>query len=193
MARPKAFDREAVLARALDVFWAKGYAATSLADLLAATRLSKSSLYDTFGSKRALFLAALDLYGRRLERDLVAGLEGDRPATEAIAATLRSAVLRATEAGDLRGCLFGNAAVELAPHDAEVADRVAAGLGRIEQAFYMAVLRGQVAGEIPADRPARTLARLLAAGLQGLHVLARARPRRRALEDAVQGLLAALK
>ncbi len=68
MARPQAFNTEEALHGALSVFWRKGYEATSLADLLAATRLSKSSLYATFGDKRSLFLAAFDAYRQARRR-----------------------------------------------------------------------------------------------------------------------------
>jgi len=67
MARAKEFDREKVLERAMHVFWARGYEATSLPELLDAMQIGRQSMYDTFGDKRALFIAALDRYIDRSE------------------------------------------------------------------------------------------------------------------------------
>ncbi|MDH3970432.1 MAG: TetR/AcrR family transcriptional regulator, partial [Rhodospirillales bacterium] len=64
MARPKSFDREEVLERAMAVFWRKGYAATSVRDLVEATGLNPGSLYDTFDDKHGLFLESVTLYRR---------------------------------------------------------------------------------------------------------------------------------
>src|SRR5260370_24970957 len=64
MARPKEFDRDVAVARAMSVFWSKGYAATSTDDLLQAMKIGRQSLYDTFGDKRRLFVEALERYQR---------------------------------------------------------------------------------------------------------------------------------
>ena len=62
MARPKEFDRDAAVERAMSVFWRKGYAATSTDDLLDAMKIGRQSMYDTFGGKRRLYLEALERY-----------------------------------------------------------------------------------------------------------------------------------
>ena len=84
MARPKAFDVERALDRAVEVFWTRGYEATSLCDLLEHMEIGRQSLYDTFGDKHGLFLAALERYRRAMSQSLLGALErplqpGPRP------------------------------------------------------------------------------------------------------------------
>ena len=84
MARPKAFDEEVVLDRAVEVFWAKGYEATSIQDLVDAMGIQRGSLYATFGGKHQLFLTALDRYGEVVVKKLLAILESKPSALESI-------------------------------------------------------------------------------------------------------------
>src|SRR5512147_1672115 len=91
MARTKAFDEDVVMERAMQVFWRRGYRATSLDDLLAAMRLSKSSFYETFGTKRDLLLTALRRYAAAGMAGLIAPLlrpDASRPEIEATLAGL---------------------------------------------------------------------------------------------------------
>ncbi len=194
MARPREFNQGEALESAMQLFWAKGYEATSLSDLVGAMGLSKSSFYDTFGSKHALFLSAIDHYNEtvasRRAAALIAGAGGGRAGIAAVFERI---------AGDMagrdgrRGCFVNNCAVETAPHDDAVAERVCAGFACIEEAFYEAVRRGQVDGEIAAGRDARALARFLTSSLNGLIVMAKADPDRAALEDVVGVVLSAIE
>lgn len=192
MGRPRTFDERQALDRALEVFWAKGYEAASLSDLTQAMGLSKSSFYHAFGSKHDVFLAAIDRYGRTVAAGLAADLSQDKPARAAIAAVFDAAVEQVAGAGDRRGCFIGNCAAEVAASDPAAAERVVAGLRRIENAFHDAVLRGQAAGDIPARHDARALARYLTSSLNGLRVVAKANPDAAALRDVVRIALTAL-
>ena len=190
MARPREFCQEEALDQAMLVFWAKGYEATSLTELTRAMGISKSSFYDTFGSKHDLFLAAIERYSAEATERMVADLEGDGSAREAIAAVF----WRTTDCadGDRRGCFMGNCAVEVSPHDPAAAARIAAGISRFERAFEKAVRRGQQGGEISSGHDARSLARYLVASLHGLQVMAKAKPDKEASEDVIRVVLAAL-
>ena len=193
MARPREFNAEDALEKAMQLFWAKGYEATSLQNLTAAMGLSKSSLYDTFGSKHELFLSAMDRYNETVAARHVAGvIASATDARAGIAAVFAAFLDEMLGAGEKRGCFVNNSAVELAPHDAAVAARAAAGLAHLEESFYGAVRQGQEAGDIAAGRDARALARFLAASLNGLIVLAKINPKRAALEEVVEVVLAAL-
>jgi TetR/AcrR family transcriptional repressor of nem operon len=193
MARPREFNAEDALEKAMQLFWAKGYEATSLADLTSAMGLSKSSLYDTFGCKHELFLSAMDRYNETVAVTHIAGLiDGAKDRRAGIAAVFCCLLDDMLGAGEKRGCFVNNSAVELAPHDAAVAARAAAGLAHVEEAFYRAVRQGQEAGDIARHRDARALARYLAASLNGLIVLAKTSPERAALEEVVGIVLAAL-
>ena len=192
MARPKEFDTQEVLDQALQVFWSKGYEASSLTDLLGAMGLSKSSFYETFGSKHELYLAALDRYRDTESAGLIAVLEGPTPARQAIEAVFGRLIDAARANGGQRGCFLNNCATELGGQDAQAAGRVARGMARIEQAFARAVARGQAAGDVSSERGADALGRTLYCILLGLTVMAKAGRDAEAMEDVVRFALEAL-
>lgn len=190
MARPQEFDTGQALRSAMLVFWSKGYEAASLTDILAATGLSKSSLYATFGDKRSLFLAAFEAF--RTERLAhVYRILDDGPARQSIERLLREAVAHAAGLAELCGSMTTNQAVELAPHDIDVRKLVDEDFQAIEDAFVRAIERGQAEGSIASREQPRRLARFLVVGLGGLEVMARAKSGPARLEDAVSQMMAA--
>src|SRR5690349_6897837 len=170
MARTKEFDPDVALRRALELFWERGYEATSLADLVAHLGIGRASLYATFGDKHALYLAALDRYRRDRDAALIAALGQPGPALPAVRALVTRYAEEAAGEPRRRGCLVVNAAVELMPRDPAVARRVAASWDVLETALAGALTRAAAQGEIPAGRDARALARMLLVLLQGLRV-----------------------
>jgi len=193
MARPKQFDREQALGRAMEVFWAKGYGGSSIADLLAAMGINRGSLYDTFGSKHDLFRAAVGLYEERVVSRMVGELE--QPGSSGVEA-IRSAFAQLVEecAGRraARGCLLTNSAAELPALDRPGAVRVARGLRRIEAAFFRALRRAEAAEEIESGRDLRALACFFTNSMGGLRVLAKIRPGRPTLEAIAATTLSVL-
>lgn len=173
MARPQAFDTSEVLHAALGVFWLKGYEGTSLPDLLEATGLSKSSLYATFGSKRDLFIRAFDAYRDNRVREMTAILTSGT-GREAITTFFGKVVNDAASKQFRNGCMSTNQAVELAPADKEIQDRVCGDFGLIEGAIRHAIERGQDDGSITSKASAEVLARQLTAAFPGLQVMVRA-------------------
>lgn len=161
MARPRAFDPGAALDAVTDTFWDKGFEATSLTDLEQATGLARSSLYQAFGDKRALFDAALDHYRAQQVDPLLADLErpgAGLPELRAYLATL-AAALRADPALAARGCLMVNTMTELGSHDQDAHTLALAYHRRITAAFANA-LRGTGSGvrqRARTERAARTL------------------------------------
>src|SRR3984957_16143170 len=122
--RPRGFDTEAAVERAMGVFWSRGYHGTSLPDLLRATKLSRGSLYAAFGDKHSLFLRALDRYiADALTRMDIQLAPGSEP-IDGLRTYLAGYVDRTSGANGRRGCLLVATAMELAGHDAEVARRV---------------------------------------------------------------------
>lgn len=192
MSRPQEFETTQVLRSAMHVFWSKGYAATSLADLLAATGLSKSSLYATFGDKRALFLSAFSAYRHRHIQELEQILSGEATGCLAIEAFFRRGIAHASGPEAAYGCMTANEAVELAPHDAGIQQLVAADFQAVEDAFARAVARGQADGSIKSVEQPRPLARFLVTCLQGFQVLVRARSTPERLDDAISVMLTVL-
>ena len=193
MARPKEFDREQALDRAMAAFWSKGYEATSIEDLVARMGIQRGSLYGTFGDKRSLFLSALDRYQRVVARELFDALEAPGSGLAAIRRFFRLRVESALDRRRPAGCLVTNSAVELSGRDRGAAARVGGSLAKMEGAFLRALERARAAGELPAARDLRALARFLTSSAQGLSVMAKALPDRAILDDVVSVVLAALE
>ena len=191
MARPREFERDVVLDRAMRVFWSRGYEATSIQALVDRMGIQRGSLYGAFGDKRALFFAAMDRYDRMVTAKLRAAL--DHPSGKhAIRRFFRLKVELALEPGRPRGCLVTNSAAEVSSRDRGTATRVGGALAKMQAAFHRAVIRAQKAGEIDPARNSRALARFLTSSAQGLSVMAKTLPERAVLEDIVKVTLAAL-
>jgi TetR/AcrR family transcriptional repressor of nem operon len=183
MARPREFDADAALERAMQAFWAKGFKATSLDDLCDATGLSRSSLYAAFGGKRALLHLSLDRYEEQGVARITAALSRPVPIRDAIAAFVDGLIERIVSGSGRTGCFIGNCAAELARQDRATAARVRRSLGRIEATFRDALGRAQARGEIARSADIDALARFLVAGIQGLRLVGKANPERAALDD----------
>ena len=104
MARSKAFNEEIVLDKAVEVFWAKGYEAASIQDLVDAMGIQRGSMYATFGGKHQLFLTALDRYGDVVVKKLLEILESKSSALESVEQFFSQLVEHSLTAGPLRGC-----------------------------------------------------------------------------------------
>jgi TetR/AcrR family transcriptional repressor of nem operon len=190
MVRNRSFDEGLVLDAAMERFWKHGYVATSVRDLGEAMGLGAASLYNAFGDKRALFERCLDRYLDANMRARIARLEATLPPRRAIEALLAEIVERSMH--DRLGCMLVNSALEVAPHDAAIAEVVAARLGELEAFFRRCVVAGQRNGSIEVEREASDLARLLLTTVIGLRVLARGHPERELLEGAVRQILVLL-
>ena len=191
MARPKTFDREQALESAMNLFWAKGYEATSVQDLLDAMGINRGSMYTTFGGKRALFLAALERYCARLRGDTAtgdsAGATNAGPLAE-IRETFRS---RIGAGPDPRwGCFLCNTIVELAPHDEEVADRAESALRRLEAGYLKLLIRA--AGQLPENARPPALASFLTNAYLGLQVRVKTEPDSEAMGGMIETALSIL-
>jgi TetR/AcrR family transcriptional repressor of nem operon len=183
--RPREFDIDDAILDAMNVFWKQGYHATSLPDLLDATGLSRGSLYKGFGDKKSLFLRALDRYTDDSLEALAETLATPGTARDAIRAALMRYVGLSCDEGGRRGCLVIATAMEMLPHDPEMAARVARTLRRIQDLFAATISKGQAAGVIPADRNARDLARFLVCQIQGMKVVGKTGAGRREMEHVI--------
>ncbi|MFJ6657402.1 TetR/AcrR family transcriptional regulator [Streptomyces sp. NPDC091377] len=190
MARTKEFDPDAALQSALELFWARGYEATSMADLVEHLGIGRASIYATYGNKRELYLKALDRYGEIHDPQLARALSQPGPALPAVRAMVR---LYAGEAADETrrsiGCLVTNTAAELAPHDTGAARKVELSWEYAEAMLHSALLRAQAQGELGEDRDPRALARMLLVLLQGLRVVGKASSDPARVRDAAEQAL----
>jgi TetR/AcrR family transcriptional repressor of nem operon len=190
MARPREFDEEAVLDAAVECFWARGYEATSMRDLIARTGIACASLYNAFGDKHGLYEKALDRYVEGTIAPRIRRSEA-LPPRAAIRVFFSDVVECSLSDSKQRGCMLVNAALD-APDDPDIRNSVAAALLRIEGFFCGRIAAGQANGAIARRLPPETVARLLLGELIGVRVLARVRPERDLLEDVVAQALGLL-
>lgn len=188
----KQFNRDEALDKAMQAFWSRGYAATSMQDLVDAMGVNRGSLYATFGDKHELFLSALRMFDERVRAQLLASLTAQHAPREAMRQLFVAFEREATLPGGNRGCLLTNTALELAAHDPQAAAIVAEAQRQIEAFFQGRIEAGREAGEIPAGRPAPELAKGLLASLLGLMVLIRSRPEPDFLNAVVEEALSRL-
>src|SRR5712692_5546517 len=149
--RPKEFDREEVLGKALGVFWVQGYDATSLDDLTAAMGIGRASLYNEFGDKHSLFVTALDRYRFERRAEFLRVLEESDSVRAALATVFRTRVKALWADENRRGCLLVNTTAELASCDPDVAARAVESFDRTAGYIRSALERGKESGELAAD------------------------------------------
>ncbi|MEU1401859.1 TetR/AcrR family transcriptional regulator [Streptomyces sp. NPDC005728] len=193
MARTKEFDPDAALQSALELFWRRGYEATSMADLVEHLGIGRASLYATFGNKHDLYLKAFDRYEQAGLTRIVRELSQPGPALPAVRAVVRRYADEATQE-ELRrsGCLVTNTAAELAPHDPASARRVERNWDHLETVLHTTLVRAQAQGELPPDRDPLALARTLLVLMQGLRVVGKASADPARVRDAAEQALALL-
>jgi len=167
--RPREFDPEYVLEAAMQAFWAKGYEATSLADLMAATGLHKGSLYQAFGDKHSLFIQSLKRYLEEIRRQKNSLLKQAPTPLDGLRAVTH-AVLDIADGDDdnPKGCLVMNTISELAPHDDEAKQIVAEHLQQMRSAFITAVTQGQASGQIRRGRTPEEITSMMMTFMAGL-------------------------
>ena len=174
MPRPQEFDPDDAIEKAMQVFWHKGYEATSMEDLLTAMDLNRGSLYDTFGDKRQLFLKVIDRYCHGFVGEKFSLLDQPGPALP----TLRRFIHGMIEGGladpQRRGCLIANTVMELSPHEEEIAGTLRQALKMAEDTFFRILSRAKQQGELKNDKDPRALARFLTTMMQGTIVMIKA-------------------
>ena len=181
--RPRAYDPDAALAKAMATFWGAGYAATSLDDLAAATGMNRPSLYAAFGDKHALYRQALERYRAGARTGLAEALAPERPVRAGLARVyeLALALYLAGEPG-ARGCFLIGTALTEAVRDPDVRGLLNDALAEFDGALAARLRLAQATGELPRGRDPETLGRLASAVLYFLAVRARAGERRAVLE-----------
>jgi AcrR family transcriptional regulator len=174
MARPRSFDEADVVALATEQFWGKGYAATTVDDLLDAMNLGKGSFYGAFGAKHTLFTRVFDAHGARLVEAARHVLEGpDEQALERIRSFLLGAAGLDNEAL-LHGCLVAKGIAELSESDSEIRAIGRRTFEAIEALLASTIAAAQRSGHVKADADPAMLAGLLLAVIRGMEALGKA-------------------
>lgn len=190
--RPREFNDHAVLDAAMDVFWEKGYEATSTQDLCERTGLGRGSLYNAYGSKHRLYEEAIRRYGDTWAAAQLALLAEPGPVRDRLRLLMLGVIDADLADPGRRGCLALNAATESSGRTGAVGDLVRRQFEDLQQALTDLVAVGQRTGELPAGRPPRQVARTFQSTYYGLRALAKVTDDRDALLDVVEGALAAL-
>lgn len=176
----------------MEVFWSKGYEATSTEDLCACTGLGRGSLYNAYGSKHGLYERALRRYAELGFGGQRTILEGPGTAKDRLRALMLAVIDTDLADPDRRGCLAINAAVDAGGTDDLVAQQVRRQFERLEGAVCHLIALGQHDGELRRDVDPLVCARFFLSTYYGLRVLGKVTHDRRALEDVVEGALARL-
>jgi TetR/AcrR family transcriptional repressor of nem operon len=187
------FDEQSALQQATELFWTKGYNGTSIDELTKATGLSRSSIYNTFGGKHALFMRSLRFYLDDQQRQL-GGLGGKvGHAAERFRVLFRSAIEDILSDRMRKGCMMVNTTTEMVNMDKEIAGVAADNMEWMERLFAEWIREGQAAGGINAAFAPEALAKYLFSTYSGLKVSGQAKPDRKSLEDIVKVALTVLE
>lgn len=171
--RPRSFDRDEALERALAAFWEHGYETTSISLLTRAMALSPASLYAAFGDKRRLFNEAVDRYLQTYGAFLAAAVQDEATAYGTVARVLREATVAFTSREHPPGCLLITAATNCARESADIRSRLCDLRTANTEALEQKIAAGVRAGELAPDTDAHALAVFYMAALQGMSAQAR--------------------
>jgi TetR/AcrR family transcriptional regulator, transcriptional repressor for nem operon len=192
MSRPRSHTTNALADRALTRFWAYGYGATSMDDLVRATRVSRHGIYGDFGGKKALFLACFDRYSELIVTPAFAHVERTGATLEDVAAYFEHQIALAEKSGlPGPGCFVVNTATEVAPHDADVLVVVKLHNDRLRAGFANALRN--TAPHLVDQEHLDTLAEALLVFATGLWALSRLVSTAEPLRRAVLAELSALR
>ena len=191
--RTKEFDEEQALARAVQMFWTRGYEGTSMHDLERAMGIKRQSLYNTFESKQALFERALAHYHQSVIIPNLAALRTSKAPMKAIENYFRARIDDVFDPSAIKGCLITNSVTERAIFDERVRALTAQSIEYMQGAFTAAVANARKSGEIGQDKDPVLWGALLVNCAQGLFVLSKIRPDRKTLTASVKKLLDLLK
>lgn len=192
MARPKEFDRDVAVARAMSVFWSKGYAATSTEDLLQAMKIGRQSMYHTFGDKRRLYVEALERYQLESVARHIRRLRSGASPLAGIEA-LVVGVISPDKATREKGCMGVGAICEFGNADPELAELRLKSGGLLHKALVERLQGAQAAGEIGKTIDTERAARFIETTMFGLQVAAKAGEGARALRGMAAFAIAGLR
>jgi TetR/AcrR family transcriptional regulator, transcriptional repressor for nem operon len=193
MARVKEFDESEVLEKALEIFWSKGYNGTSMQDLIDGLGISRSSLYDTYGDKKTLFLSVLRHYRERESAALIEQINTSANIYDTIKHILTYTISNCIEDKQKKGCFMVNTTIELAPHDDEIKGIVIANKKEVEQVFAKAIAKGQELGHINKRHEAKALSKFIFNTFTGLRVSAKGGTDKKTMQDVIDITLAAIR
>ncbi|MBD2843621.1 TetR/AcrR family transcriptional regulator [Paenibacillus sp. IB182496] len=193
MSRPREFDADLALRQCMDVFWAKGFKATSFEDLTRRTQVKKQSLYGAFEDKRSLYLQALALYRKQFIRMLEQAASQKAPVRKKLD-DIRLLSLGSGEGGAAcRGCLMVNAVLEFGAEDLAVSAEIASMSAEVERILEVVLREGQAQHIITTRCASRELAAYLSNVLRSAKVMERSGAGRASIDAVLQTSFALLE
>ena len=173
MPKLKLFDENEVLNKATELFWKKGYHATSIADLVSFLGINRGSLYDTYGGKKELFDKAFQLYRDNNTNAVTTFLESQNEVKIGFRKLFEMGINEAITDKDQKGCFVVNTTTELIPGEEEMLKRIQNNKKVFESIFYAFLLKGQQNGEIPKSKNIKNISSLFYTFYNGLKVVAK--------------------
>ena len=192
MARTKQFDERQALLAAMLVFWEKGYEGTSILDLEQATGLGRTSLYNAFGNKRALFERVLTCYKESVMASLFTAMDSVPDIREGISRLLNAALDVNYDEQYPGGCLVVLSVLESGQHDAASRASLEQSMQELRQGLQQRITRARKRGELPAGVDAAATATTIATVMAGMNVMGKAQFPRATLKKAIQQVLTLL-
>ncbi|MDH3761818.1 MAG: TetR/AcrR family transcriptional regulator [Gammaproteobacteria bacterium] len=180
----KNYDQIKVLEKAMQAFWAHGYEATSINDLVKATGINRGSIYAAFPNKHELFMRALEYYDQVYRRDHLQQIADQYAPLDAIIAVFESAASK-PDGNRPWGCLLVNTALELSPHDPEIGEFVSRSLQAVEEFFFYRIEAAKQQQSIASNLDSDVTAKALLGLFLGLRVLTRAKPRKATIDAVI--------
>ncbi|WP_166332705.1 TetR/AcrR family transcriptional regulator [Sphingobacterium chungjuense] len=191
--RHKDFNEEEVLRKAIQIFWEKGYYATSMHDLIDTLGIGRSSIYHAYGDKHSLFIKALELYQIDGTARLINIIESAPSVKTGIKNLLDTVISDIFENRFPAGCFKVNSEVELANHDTDIQKLLYDDDLILETALYEAIKGGQVNQEIDKAKDALATARFFMNTVAGMRVYAKFRKDRKLFEDIAKTALSVIE
>jgi TetR/AcrR family transcriptional repressor of nem operon len=189
MARPKSFDETVILDRAVELFWERGYEATSISDLEERLGVGRQSLYNTFGDKHQLFLKALERYTGLSAQGPIRHLLAPGAGLAGIRAYFEEQVVNGTVPGPRKACLVANTILERGPADGEALGQCNRARRAALEAFRGALRQAVKQGELPAGYDVESGALMMVTQMYGLAVMAKAGATPKELRAAVAAMI----
>ena len=188
--RPRAYEPDVALAKALDLFRKDGFAGTSLDDLSAATGMNRPSLYGAFGDKRALYIKTYERYRSDARAAMQEAFKGDLPLRKRLQRIYAIAldIYLSGEEGP-RGCFTVMTAASEAVADPDIRAMVLSGFHELDKAFAICFRCARETGELRPSADPDVLAQMASATIHTIAIRARARTPRKQLEDIVRGAI----
>lgn len=192
MGRTKTFNQKEALVRAMELFWKKGYHGTSMQDLVDTMGISRSSLYDTYGDKHAIFLQAFRQYKQNQQSELSSVSSDSLSISEILAQFFNKLLRDIVSDEDHKGCMIVNCATELAWEDEAVRAIIQENYSEFEKRFLPVFTLAQKKGEIELAKNSRAMTRFLYVNVVGLRAVSRSNSDIEFLRDSAKVALASL-